>query len=218
MKKRWILVSVLAVLFLVILVSILMGRNLFIDNILIDFIFRFRNDTNTNILKILTLFGEKYVVLGIVIIIAGILFLAKYRKDSYMFLLNLFNIVVLNKGIKYLVRRDRPISTNWLVEEDGFSFPSGHSMLSIGVYGFLIFLIYKSNLKLLYKRILITILSIIILIVGISRIYLGVHYPSDVLGGYIITTIYLVVFITVINVKVYKRSWKISKKWYDILN
>lgn len=206
MKKRWILVSVLAVLFLVILVSILMGRNLFIDNILIDFIFRFRNDTNTNILKILTLFGEKYVVLGIVIIIAGILFLAKYRKDSYMFLLNLFNIVVLNKGIKYLVRRDRPISTNWLVEEDGFSFPSGHSMLSIGVYGFLIFLIYKSNLKLLYKRILITILSIIILIVGISRIYLGVHYPSDVLGGYIITTIYLVVFITVINVKVYKRS------------
>lgn len=205
MKKRWILVSVLAILFLIILVSILMGRTLYIDGIR-DILINHRNDISTNIFKFLTIFGEKYFILALVVILAGIFFITKYRKDSYMMVLNLVNIIILNKGIKYIVRRERPISTSWLVEEDGYSFPSGHAMLSIGVYGFLIYLIYKSNLKIVYKRILITALSILVVLVGISRIYLGVHYPSDVLAGYIITTIYLIVFVAIINTKIYKRS------------
>ena len=92
-----------------------------------------------------------------------------------------------------------------LIEEDGFSFPSGHSMLAIGIYGFLMFLIYKSNLEKKYKTILMTLLTIIIVVVGLTRMYLGVHYPSDIIGGYLIIGAYLIVFISIINEKVYKK-------------
>lgn len=203
MKKKYFLCGVLVVLFFVILISILMGRTLFIDTTIMNIMANIRGEGLTKIVKIVTLFGESKLILVLVVAIAAIFYFTKHRADAYMMCLNLFNIVILNKGIKYLVRRERPL--NMLIEEDGFSFPSGHSMLSIGVYGFLMFLIYKSNLEKKYKTILMTLLTIIIVVVGLTRMYLGVHYPSDVIGGYLITGAYLIVFISIINEKVYKK-------------
>ena len=203
MKKRYILCGVLVVLFMVILVSILTERSMFIDTKIMGILPNFRGDTLTKIFKLITLFGESKIILVLVIVIAGILFFTKHKADAYMMCLNLANIVILNKGIKYLVRRPRPL--NMMVFEDGYSFPSGHSMLSIGVYGFLMYLIYKSNLEKKYKVIFMTLLSIIIVLTGISRMYLGVHYPSDVIGGFLITGAYLIVFISYIDRKVYKN-------------
>ena len=203
MKKRYVLCGGLIVLFFVILISILMGRTLFIDTTIMNMMANIRGEGLTKIVKIITLFGESKLILVLVVALAGILYFTKHKADAYMMCLNLFNIVILNKGIKYLVRRERPL--NMLIEEDGFSFPSGHSMLSIGVYGFLMFLIYKSNLEKKYKTILMTLLTIIIVVVGLTRMYLGVHYPSDVIGGYLITGAYLIIFISIINEKVYKK-------------
>jgi len=203
MKKRYVLCGGLVVLFFVILISILMGRTLFIDTTIMNMMANIRGEGLTKIVKIITLFGESKLILVLVVALAGIFYFTKHKADAYMMCLNLFNIVILNKGIKYLVRRERPL--NMLIEEDGFSFPSGHSMLSIGVYGFLMFLIYKSNLEKKYKTILMTLLTIIIVVVGLTRMYLGVHYPSDVIGGYLITGAYLIIFISIINEKVYKK-------------
>lgn len=203
MKKRYVLCGVLVVLFLVILISILLGRSLFIDNTIMNIMVGMRHDGLTKVVKILTILGDKKFILVLVVAISAALWFSKHKADAYMMCLNLFNIVVLNKGIKYLVRRERPL--DMLIEKDGFSFPSGHSMLSLGVYGFLMFLIYKSNLSKKYKTILMTILTITIILVGLTRMYLGVHYPSDVIGGYLITGAYLIVFITIINAKVYKK-------------
>ena len=205
MKKRYVFCGIFVVLFLIILISILMGRNLFIDNVIINFISSFRNPTDTkiSIVKMITLLGDKYFIAAMVVIIGFILYVYKHKTDAYMLVLNLVNIVVLNKGIKYLVRRERP--ANMLIEKDGYSFPSGHSMLALGVYCFLMFLIHKSNLKQVYKNILYVVLSLIIVVVGFTRLYLGVHYPSDVIGGYLITAAYLIVFITIINKKVYNK-------------
>ena len=82
-----------------------------------------------------------------------------------------------------------------LVKEGGYSFPSGHAMVSFGFYGFLIYLAYKkiNNKKIKYP--LIISLALLILLIGISRIYLGVHYATDIIGGFIIGFIYLIVFI-----------------------
>lgn len=205
MKKKYVLSFVLFILFLIILISILLGRNLFIDNTIISFISSFRNATPEKIklVKYISFLGDKYFIALLTVIIAGILYLCKHKTDAYMLALNLVNIVVLNKGLKYLIRRERPL--DMLIEKDGYSFPSGHSMLSIGVYGFLIFLILKSNLDKKYKYFLTIILSILILVVGFTRLYLGVHYPSDVIGGYLITAVYLIIFISYINKKVYNK-------------
>ncbi|MBR1376470.1 MAG: phosphatase PAP2 family protein [Bacilli bacterium] len=206
MKKKWILCGILITLFLIILISVLMGRELFIDNAIINFIRSFRNPTEGNIklIKTITLLGDKYFVAALVVVIATILYFLNQKKDGYMMVLNLVNIAILNKGIKYIVRRPRPL--DMLIEKDGFSFPSGHSMLSIGVYGFIIFLIWKSNLNKKYKILYTILISLLILIVGYTRLYLGVHYPSDVIGGYLLTSAYLIIFISYINKKVYNKS------------
>ena len=85
-----------------------------------------------------------------------------------------------------------------LIEETGFSFPSGHSMVSMAFYGYLIYLIYKYVKNKYIKWISIVLLSILICSIGISRIYLGVHYTSDVLGGFLISVSYLVIYISAV--------------------
>ncbi len=209
MKKRYFVCGISFILFLVILVSILMGRTLFIDGSIREFILGIRTDLLTKIFKVLTIIGDKKFILCLVILLAGIFYFKKNRNNAIIMCANLFNIVILNKGIKYLVKRERPLGG--LVEEDGYSFPSGHSMLTIGVYGLLIYLIYKSNIKSSTKKILITLLTIIILVVGLSRMYLGVHYPSDVIGGYLITLAYLILFAPVIGTVIDKFFKKLKK-------
>ena len=110
-------------------------------------------------------------------------------------IINLIIAFLFNDLLKHIFVRSRPDSINWLVNESGYSFPSGHSMVSMAYYGYLIYLLYLSKNK--YKWLLITMLSIIILLIGISRIYLGVHYLSDVLAGFLMAIIYLTIFITV---------------------
>ena len=204
MKKKWVLCISLSILFLIILLSIIFGRTLFIDETIMGVLPHLRNDFFTNIFKLLTILGDKKFILALVLVIAGILFYRKYRRTALVICLNLFNIVILNKGIKYLVRRERPEFK--LVEEDGFSFPSGHSMLTIGVYGLLIYLIHRSKLDSKIKKILTVFLTATIVIVGCSRMYLGVHYPSDVIAGFLITGVYLILFITLLENKFYKKN------------
>ena len=84
-----------------------------------------------------------------------------------------------------------------LVEESGFSFPSGHSMAAFGFYGYFIYLISTSNLNKKIKIVLNIILSLLILLIGLSRVYLGVHYISDIVAGFIMSFIYLIIFTTI---------------------
>lgn len=92
--------------------------------------------------------------------------------------------------IKVIIKRPRP--NHILINADSFSFSASHAALSMTLYGLLIILIYRKIQKNSVKWLLIILLSILILIIGVSRIYLGVHYFTDVLVGYILGLIYLV--------------------------
>ena len=113
--------------------------------------------------------------------------------------MNFISINLFNRLLKYYFKSDRPNIEFYLSDVHGFSFPSGHSMNAMDFYGILIYLLVHSQLKTRYKYLLSMVCMIIILSVGLSRIYLGVHYASDVIGAYLITIVYLMMFFSVIN-------------------
>ena len=153
------------------------------------------SDFATPIAKFITNFGG-----AIFLIIATIILfiLIKNKKIGISIISNLAVVTILNQLLKNILQRPRPTEFR-IVEETGFSFPSGHSMVSMAFYGYLIYLIYKYVKNKYLKWILIVLLSILICTIGISRIYLGVHYTSDVLGGFLISISYLVIYISAVN-------------------
>ena len=124
--------------------------------------------------------------------------LIKNKKIGLSIFSNLVIITVLNQLLKRILQRPRPTEFR-IIEETGYSFPSGHSMVSMAFYGYLIYLIYKYVKNKYIKWISIVLLSILICTIGVSRIYLGVHYTSDVLGGFLVSISYLILFISTVN-------------------
>ena len=118
---------------------------------------------------------------------------------------NLVLIALLNNILKLIVRRARPTGFR-LVEETGYSFPSGHSMVSMAFYGYLIYLIYKNVKNKKLRWTLMTGFGILIFIIGMSRIYLGVHYTSDVFAGFLFSLGYLVVYIKFTDPIVFQKK------------
>ncbi|MCI8519234.1 MAG: phosphatase PAP2 family protein [Clostridia bacterium] len=156
------------------------------------------SDFGTSCAKFITNFGG-----GICLILITIIsfIVIKNKKIGGAISLNLAIQTILNLTIKNIFQRPRPIEYR-LIEETGYSFPSGHSMASMAFYGFIIYLIYKNIKNKYIKWISIILLSILILAIGFSRIYLGVHYTSDVLGGFLLTIAYLMVYTSVIKNKI----------------
>ncbi|MEA2651733.1 MAG: undecaprenyl-diphosphatase [Chloroflexota bacterium] len=99
-----------------------------------------------------------------------------------------------NEWFKALMARHRPDLLEPVLVERGFSFPSGHSLLSMVAYGVLGVLVMRSRLPLWVRRGIVTVLAIVILLVGLSRVWLGVHYPTDVLAGWTAGAVIVLVY------------------------
>jgi len=91
---------------------------------------------------------------------------------------------IANSSMKLAIARERPELLELIIVERGFSFPSGHSALGMVAYGVLAVLVGRSRLPLDVRRAVISGLVVLIGLIGISRIWLGVHYPTDVLAGW----------------------------------
>ena len=129
----------------------------------------------------------------IVVMLLVIAAFAPGKRPGWCCALNVGLVALLNVGIKALVQRPRPEGIG-LVVEGGFSFPSGHSMAACAFFGLLVWLVwhYEEDRR---RRILFSAaFSLVILLIGISRIYLGVHYASDVLGGFCASIIWLALY------------------------
>ena len=166
------------------------------DIAFIHLIQTFQPNWLTLIMKFISLISSTKSYLLIVPIIAAFFYIKHYRKEAFftvfIVLGNIFNPI-----IKNIVNRARPTSeiVNILETKTNSSFPSGHAMGAIILYGFLIYLVWKLPFQ--HKKFITTILVSFIILVGISRIYLGVHWPTDVLGAYIIGLLWLILVITI---------------------
>lgn len=192
MKRKNILLISLISLFILITILVITNNTEFVDSRIYKFVIGFQNKSLTNFFKLITKLSE--VVFLVIFVLLILLFLR--NKDSIFIIFNLIFIRLLNYIVKIIIRRDRP-SILRLIKIGEYSYPSGHAMISMGVYGYLIYLIYKKVNNKYLKYLGISIFSILIILIGISRIYLGVHYFSDVVAGYILSLIYLIIFIRI---------------------
>ncbi|WP_020061788.1 phosphatase PAP2 family protein [Bacillus sp. 123MFChir2] len=134
---------------------------------------------------------------GMAIVLAISLFCLwkkRYYVAMVIYPLSILSTHLINKGIKAIVKRDRP-TLNEALDALGYSFPSGHAMLSIVTYGFLAYII-AANVKSVAAKYFVTIAAIVLIVlIGLSRIILSVHYPTDVLAGYCMSGVLLIIAI-----------------------
>ena len=122
---------------------------------------------------------------------------APVKRPGWFNVLNLGLVVLLNQAMKFAIQRPRPDVLR-LADVSGFSFPSGHSMVAMAVFGLLAWCVWRYEKNPRRRIVLMCLFALIIVMVGISRIYLGAHYASDVLGGFCVSMIWLVLFTKVI--------------------
>jgi undecaprenyl-diphosphatase len=138
----------------------------------------------TLLMKGLTAIGSVWVIAVLVPAIALYLYLVLgHRRELIFFIGVVAGSFLLNVVLKNIFLRARP-TIHRIIEATGYSFPSGHSMAAFTLYGIVTFLIWRHLTDSFKRTILVIFSTVMILMIGISRIYLGVHYPSDVLGGY----------------------------------
>ena len=193
---KWILFAITAILAIVVTINVKNGRILELDlNIYKFFSENIINDKLTPIVKVITHIGGAKIVFVLTILA---IILIKGLKNKLFLLTGIVGTAGLNVVLKHIIQRERP-NINRLIPEKGYSVPSGHSMMSMAFYGMLIFLIFKYVKNTALKWTLIVILTILLSTIGITRIYLGVHYPSDVIGGFLVSLTYLFILTEIYN-------------------
>lgn len=189
--KKNIIIIVLSLLFVILCILVKLDLLSNIDESVYKFITSNMNDTTTNIYKVITFFGSTIFMVGLCVLLLVLFIILKKNIYGYIISGTLIFSTIMNNVIKVIIRRERPIYM--IVKETTFSFPSGHTMASVSMYGILIYLINKSNMNKKLKIILSIILGMIPFMVATSRIYLGAHYFSDILGAIMLATIVLLI-------------------------
>nr|WP_106784465.1 phosphatase PAP2 family protein [Lysinibacillus timonensis] len=167
------------------------------DLAVISYVQRLEAPILTAIMKFFTTIGSfKWILVIAIVVIIFLYFVLKHRSELFLFTIVIAATPIINGIIKGFFERARP-DLHRLIEIGGYSFPSGHAMNAMAVYGILTFLFWRHIPSRLGRSVLIFISSVFILMIGISRIYLGVHYPSDIIGGYLASGFWLAVSILV---------------------
>ena len=136
-------------------------------------------------------------VVVLAVIAAVIAALAPGKAPGWCVAVNLVCVVALNTVLKYLVQRPRPDGFR-LISESGYSFPSGHSMVAMAFFGLLIWMIWRYHRRDAMRVVWCAVFGLVIVMVGVSRIYLGVHYASDVLAGFCVSLVWLIFYTRVV--------------------
>lgn len=133
----------------------------------------------------------------LVVMLLAIEAFAPGKRPGACAAVNLILVFILNQLIKEIVQRPRPVGFR-LISETGYSFPSGHSMVAMAFYGLLVWMIWHYEEDKFVKYLCSIGFCLCIAAVGLSRVYLGVHYASDVIAGFCVSLAWLAVYTKVI--------------------
>ncbi len=210
------LIVVLIVFLFALVAFIFITRNVFIlkneqfDYTVFDFLRSYVSARNNQIMLFITFLGTHiFLIPANLVLIIYFLFIKKHRWFSIKIPTIAISSLGLMFSLKNLFGRHRP-DIPLLREAQGLSFPSGHAFMSVTFYGLLIYIIWKTVKLKWLKWLLVILLVILILLIGFSRIYLRVHYPSDVLAGFTTGFLWLIISLWVL-----RRMEKFSNRNVD---
>ena len=192
---KWIIFFLFFVIFLAIAEDVFEQEIFEFDSVVYNFLVNNRNEALNNFFKIITQFGS-----ALVLIIITILCVIFIRDKKYKILVpaNLVTIAIINIVLKNFFLRPRPNELR-LIEETGYSFPSGHAMASTAFYGLLIYIAHEKIENKILRNTICIMLGLLILLISVSRIYVGVHYTSDVIAGTCFSIAYLILITRLIK-------------------
>lgn len=165
------------------------------DSHIISFVQGFETPKLTAVMEFFTFLGEAKPILTLTLLSLLILYkVLKHRYELILFIASSIGSFLINRSLKFFFHRARP-DLHRLIEIGGYSFPSGHAMSSFTFFGTLTFLLWRHIASSFGRAVLILFSTFMILAIGMSRIYLGVHYPSDVISGYLASAFWLAVLV-----------------------
>jgi len=225
-KKIWATLTLLSLELLVVLVSffialfgfVFITRMIFFkkkedfDHDAFAFLGSIVSDFNTDLMQFFTFLGTHYFLIPAnLLLIAFYTFIKKHRWYSIKIPVVSIGSLLMMLFLKQIFHRPRPLIP-LLDEARGFGFPSGHATMSFAFYGLIIYILWHNIAHPFYRWMAVIVLLLLILVIGISRIYLRVHYASDVLAGFSLGVLWLIISLTVLN-----KMERISRKEIDLV-
>lgn len=183
-----------------------------IDRELSNLLYSYRSPVLTQIMLLFTFLGGNIMLTISSLALFLLLFIKNYRHEASLFGVTFVMGCILNLLLKEIIGRARP-DMSPLIHEMYYSFPSGHSMNSLVFYALLAYLTYHFTRSISRTVFVSSLCILLILMIGLSRIYLGVHYPSDIMAGYLAgVTWFITVLVIERTAKYIQRPGKTKSK------
>lgn len=190
-NRRLVIIAVCAVVFIWLLQEVSEGELNKIDRIAYWLVVEhLRFEWLTPIMESFSALATPVTLLVLLLAVAAF---APGRRPGWCCAVNLGLVVLINQVLKFIIQRPRPDGFR-LVDVSGYSFPSGHSMVSMAFFGLLAWFVWKYEKDKLMRNLLCLAFAGVICMVGLSRIYLGVHYATDVIAGFCMSLIWLALY------------------------
>ncbi len=154
-----------------------------LDQQVADWLHDHRSSELTSLLRAVTTLGSAWVLVPLATVAAGYFLVRGFRRRAGLVALAIAGAEVLTLGLKAGFERQRPFFADPLASESSFSFPSGHATVSLALYGALAHLASRGLSSAAARRVVLGGTALVVLLIGFSRLYLGVHFLSDVLAG-----------------------------------
>ncbi|WP_088891532.1 phosphatase PAP2 family protein [Leptolyngbya ohadii] len=195
------LISCLLVLWLVAYLSdeILERENFAFNTSFLNWLHQYTNPTLDRLMLGITHLGDPPIVMPIFITVLIILWLRQYRQEAQIFLIAGIGATILNNALKLYFRNPRPALWTRIITETSYSFPSGHALGSIVLYGMIAFLLARHFPR--YAGWFYAAAGVLTGAIGFSRLYLGVHWVTDVIGGWGMGFLWLMICVTMLRLK-----------------
>ena len=207
-KKRGVIFAAGLVLFVLLTILMVTGNLQWFDDPIREWVYSIRNPVLTEVLKVITYMGNWQTITLLCIVL--LLFRKTRLRYGVPVSAGAIFVTIFNRIIKLIFKRPRPEESLHLIEEGGYSFTSGHSITSMVVFGLLIYLVRKYVRNRKAANILTAALAVPWIFIGLSRIYMGVHFPSDVLAGWALGAAVLVGIIVIVEKCDARRKQKIQ--------